>query len=338
MTPVTVVVPTYEREHMIPLALQSALDQTWDDFVVLVGDNSHGDATEEVVRSFDDPRILYHRNHDSIGPQKNWLHLVNRADTPLVVTLHDDDLWTPDYLATVVPPMLDDPTIAMTFTDFWLIDQDGGILHDYTESESVRTHRNRLTAGRYDYDRAEGLRLVAVWNAPQPAYAAVIRRDEILATEFPPEVSPLYDIWLSYQLVKRGAGLRYEPQRLTKYRIHLGAITSAGFAEPEDTVFRRILDDNADAGPVTEEILGYWSELRWARATRLLAAGGGECEASQQEFLAAAAGLGGSRRLIAAAAGRSRLAWETLRLGRALHQRRHRIDEGRYIDPVPTSV
>jgi glycosyltransferase involved in cell wall biosynthesis len=342
---VTVLVPTYERQDLIGEAIESALAQTYTDLVVHVGDNSESDATEDLVRAIDDPRVRYHRNRPGLGAHGNWIDLVNRAETPLVATLHDDDLWHPDYLESVVPPMLADPSIGMTFTDFWMIDLDGTRLDEHTERESARTHRATLDRGLVDYDREAGLRLVAVWNAPQPAYAAVVRRDEVLAVDFPPDTDPLYDIWLSYDLVKRGVALRYEPRRLTYYRVHLGAVSSSGFAAAEDAVFRRILEENREAGPVTGEIAHYWADLRWSRATRLMEADPARRpdapSESQRELRAAADHLVGPKKVAAWIAGRVPPVWHALRYARTMKLKRFGHTDPRYTSPdgaVPVSM
>lgn len=316
---------------MLREALDSALAQTYTDFHILIGDNSENDATEKLVSTYDDPRIRYHRNRPGLGALGNWLDLVRRAETPLIGTLHDDDLWDPEYLATMVPPMLDDPTIAMTFNDFWVIDEHGRVQEEYTERESARTHRSTMPGGRFDYTLEEGLRLVAVWNAPQPCYAAVIRRDEILATDYVDEIHPLYDIWTSYHLVKRGAGLRYEPKRLTRYRVHSNAGTNdARFTEAEDAAFRHIVEDNRQLGGVIREIEHYWSSIRWYRGTRLMGDGPQARERSQHELAAAAAGLGGPKRAVAMAAGRSQLVWRVMQVAWSFRHRSPSVDDIRY--------
>ena len=65
------------------------------------------DEVQALVCSYDDPRIVYHRNSEDIGGQANWLAIIERAETPLVASLHDDDAWHPDFLAKLVPPMLE---------------------------------------------------------------------------------------------------------------------------------------------------------------------------------------------------------------------------------------
>ncbi len=328
MTSVSVIVPTYEREELLRQALDSALAQTYDDFVLLIGDNSESDGTERLVATYDDPRIRYHRNRPGLGGQGNWLDLVKRADTPLIASLHDDDTWDPEFLEVTVPTMIDDPSIAMFFTDFWSVDPDGNRLEEHTYLESARTHRASIPWGRLEYDLAEGLRLVAVWNAPQPAYAAVVRREPILAMEFPPDIEPLYDIWITYQLVKAGHPFHYNSRRLTNYRIHPVSITGAGFALAEDNLFRRILEDNPGAGEVLDEIRAYWADLQWSRATELMAGGSADRARSQQQLRESIDGLSGPKRAAATVGGHVGPAWHALRLVR---EARHRI-EGRIAD------
>jgi glycosyltransferase involved in cell wall biosynthesis len=319
---VSALITTYERPDLFRVALESALAQDLPDIEILIGDNSESDSTEELVAGYDDPRISYFHHRPGLGVLANWQYLIKQAASPLVATLHDDDLWDPAFLATVAPPMLDDPSIAMTFNDFWIIDPSGNRLEEFTEHEARRCHRLDLPAGRLEYTVAEGLRLVAVWNAPQPAYAAVVRRDDLLACEFPDDRVPIYDIWLSYHLVRQQRGLRYEPRRLTSYRIHSASGTSAGLAVQEDAFFARVIAENPGETEVLDEIRNYWAGLRWARATRLMQEEGGQ-DASRQELKVAAADLKGPKRLAAEAAGRWGPAWQALRLAKSVRHNDH---------------
>lgn len=320
----SILMPTFEREGMIGESIASALAQTFDDFVLLIGDNSESDRTEELVASFGDPRIRYHRNRPGLGPMGNWCDLVHRADTELLATLHDDDTWDPTFLEKAVGPMTADREVAMVFCDFWMMDENGRRLVDLTERESARTGRSGAAPGPYTYDRAGGVRLVAVDNAPQPAYAAVIRTDVAQTVEYPSDIEPLYDVWLTYALTQRRAKLFYLDERLTNYRVHAGSETavSPAFATAEDAFFRRVLDDHADAPQLADEVRNYWGWLRWARGTKLMHHRA-DRNRSQAEFKMAAADLsGGPKRLAALGAGHSLLAWHAIRTARSLAARR----------------
>lgn len=312
MATVTIILPTYERAEYIREAIDSALAQTFTDFVLSIGDNSRDDATEKIVAQYDDPRIRYRRHPRNLGQQGNWLHLIDTAETPFVASLHDDDAWHPEFLEKLVPPMVADPTISMAFADFWCIDEHSRRLVEMTEQLSESTHRASLPAGRIQPDLDTGLRLVAVWNAPQPALCAVIRRQAVLDTYFPDQTSPVYDLWLSYQIVRRGESFFYVPERLTDYRWHSGSSTSVGsWTGAEDEIFRRIIAENPSS-PVVAEVQRYWGSIKWGRAVKLMAAPESKA-ASRREFRDAAAELPLPKRAVASLAGHSGLAWSALR-------------------------
>ncbi len=319
MALVSVVMPTCDRPHFIRTALDSVLAQTMKDFVVLVGDDGESPDTERLIAELNDPRIRYHRNRPGLGATGNWLDLVRRVETPFLATLHDDDKWHPQFLEEMVEPLKQDADVAMSFCDFWLIDENDRTRFALTEQEAARTGRDILPAGPVEYDRAEGLRLVAVDNAPQPAYAAVLRTADVQRLQVPADIEPLYDIWCSYQLVRGNRGLFYVNKRLTSYRVHDNSATGQGFGDAEDAVFQRILDENADAGPVLDEIRAYWGSLQWARGTRLMDSLA-SLRPSQEQLANAIPNLRGVRSILASAATRFAAIWHMTRLMRLTKQ------------------
>lgn len=315
---VTVVIPTFGRAQYLRLAIDSALKQSFTNFNLLIGDNSATDDAEAVVQSFKDPRIRYIRHSRNLGAQGNWLALIEQTSTPLIATLHDDDAWHPDFLAKLVPPLLADADLAMSFGDFELIDEQDRPLAARSAELSRQTHRDSIPAGRMQPNREQGLRLVAVWQAPNPAICAVIRREQIMRTSFPEPCAPLYDLWLNYQLIKRRAAFYFVADKLTRYRIHSSSSSAAGFAVPEDHIYQTILSENPDAGAVNDEIRQYWATIRWGRAVRHMA-DHSRRDSSKEEFRAAAPYLRKpQKRLIANLAGHSNLAWSALRWVRQL--------------------
>lgn len=318
MATVTIIMPTYDRTDLIGPAIDSALAQTFDDFVLAIGDNGSNPETERIANSYGDPRIRYHRNEINLGPQGNWLDLAAKAETPLIASLHDDDTWEPEFLETLVPQLLNEPEVEMVFSDYWLMNAVGERLDEATTRESAINRRTQLAPGRVPTDLATGLRLVMAWNAPQPAYAAVFRKSALAGIEWPTEAEPLYDIWLSYQIAKRGGVFRYDARRLTNYRLHPGQDTVSGFAAPEDWIFRHVLGEHAaDEPEACAEIRARWAWLRWGRATRMMA-DRSLIEPSRDLLDEIAPDLEGGKRLMARAAAGSAPAWEVLAAARRL--------------------
>jgi hypothetical protein len=69
---VSFVVPTYNFARYLGECIPSLLAQDYRDFEVLVMDDASTDATAEVARSFDDPRVRHVRNPTNLGHLRNF--------------------------------------------------------------------------------------------------------------------------------------------------------------------------------------------------------------------------------------------------------------------------
>lgn len=84
----SVVIPTKGRSFLVGYAVRSVLQQTFGDLELVLVDNDDGDATREVVRTFHDPRIRYHRT-GGLPMTDNWEFGVSRAEGEYVAILED---------------------------------------------------------------------------------------------------------------------------------------------------------------------------------------------------------------------------------------------------------
>ena len=73
MPTVSVVIPAYNRAHLLKRAIQSVLNQTYQDFELIVVDDASNDNTEEVVKELRDEKIKYirHRENSGAGVARN---------------------------------------------------------------------------------------------------------------------------------------------------------------------------------------------------------------------------------------------------------------------------
>jgi len=56
---VSVVIPTYNRGHLLRASVGSVLSQSFGDFEVIIVDDGSSDNTADIVKSIDDPRVRY---------------------------------------------------------------------------------------------------------------------------------------------------------------------------------------------------------------------------------------------------------------------------------------
>lgn len=87
----SIVIPTYNRSELFPLAVQSILNQTFKDFEIIVSDNYSADPTPEVVKRFTDPRVKYVRTPVHYTIADAWEFARTHANGQFIMMLSDDD-------------------------------------------------------------------------------------------------------------------------------------------------------------------------------------------------------------------------------------------------------
>lgn len=97
---VSVIIPTYKRPHLIRRAIRSVLNQTYQNFKIIVIDDSPDDKTEKTIKELNDKRIKYIRNQIRRGfvGAKNQGVEMSSPDSKYIAFLDDDDEYLPIFL------------------------------------------------------------------------------------------------------------------------------------------------------------------------------------------------------------------------------------------------
>lgn len=95
---VSVIMPTYNRAHLVKATIDSVLGQTYRDLELIIIDDGSDDGTEEIIRSYTDQRIIYVKREHSgyIGRLRNAG--LNLASGEYIALLDSDDQWIPNKL------------------------------------------------------------------------------------------------------------------------------------------------------------------------------------------------------------------------------------------------
>jgi len=95
MIKVSILIPTYNREEKLKIAIKSSLNQDYENLEVIVGDDGSSDNTPEIVKEFlEDTRFVYYRNEKNLGMVKNWRKGVYEvASGDYFLILGDDDYY-----------------------------------------------------------------------------------------------------------------------------------------------------------------------------------------------------------------------------------------------------
>lgn len=87
----TIVIPTRERCETLGPCIRTCIEQNYDNFQIVVSDNVSEDDTEEVVRSFQDPRIRYLRTERRLSMTGNYEFALRHVDPGYFTIIGDDD-------------------------------------------------------------------------------------------------------------------------------------------------------------------------------------------------------------------------------------------------------
>lgn len=121
-TPVSVVIPTYNRAHLLPRAINSVLPQLREHDEIMVIDDGSTDDTASIVSRFRRVRYLK-KPRGGAGPARNCG--MAEARNPLIAFLDSDDEWLPGKLELQRRLMEALPDVDYCYSDFLVSDRNG---------------------------------------------------------------------------------------------------------------------------------------------------------------------------------------------------------------------
>ena len=124
MIRVSVVMPCYNAERYLVESIQSILDQTLQDFELIVVDDGSTDSTRAVVETFDDSRLRYiYRDNGGPGAARNTG--ISAARGEYIAPLDADDLALSHRLASQLDALESDPSLSVVGSGYEWIDEEG---------------------------------------------------------------------------------------------------------------------------------------------------------------------------------------------------------------------
>lgn len=208
---ISVVIPTYNRADLIPKAIQSVLDQTYQNWELIIVDNYSDDGMKEVIDSFKDSRIsmLLLPRTGSVAASRNFG--VHHSKGEWIAFLDSDDWWFPGKLGSVSNAIENNPD---------LIYHDLQIVSGPEDTDSHRKTKSRKLK--------DPIFLDLLLNGNDIALSSVTVRKSIFLKVSGMNESPTffaiedYDTWL--RIAKITNRFAHIPKALGAYQLHDGNI------------------------------------------------------------------------------------------------------------------
>lgn len=113
---VSICMSSYNAENFIKESLASIINQTYKNIEIIIIDNCSTDNTVEIIRSFDDQRIMLLVNNKNIGVARNWNQCIGLASGEYIAIFHADDTYEPTIIEEELAAFSRFPEIGAVFT------------------------------------------------------------------------------------------------------------------------------------------------------------------------------------------------------------------------------
>ena len=116
---ISVLMPVYKTdEKFLREAIESILNQTFTDFEFLILDDCPEDDRENIVKSYNDPRIKYFKNEKNLGITPSRNKLIDMAQGEYLAVFDHDDISLPERFAKQVEFLDNNPEVGVVSSAF----------------------------------------------------------------------------------------------------------------------------------------------------------------------------------------------------------------------------
>ena len=125
---VSVMFMSYNHGAYIKRAMDSVLNQTFQDFEIVLSDDRSKDSTKEILAQYKDSRLSLHFFDENQGATINNHYIWKHCQGEYLALINSDDVWLPEHLQKSVNHLEKYKECGAVFSWADLIDEDDNIL------------------------------------------------------------------------------------------------------------------------------------------------------------------------------------------------------------------
>ena len=217
---VTAIVPNYNHAPYLKQRIESILNQTFQDFELILLDDCSTDGSREVMEDYrDNPHVshIVYGETNSGSAFRQWDKGIELAQGEWIWVAESDDYAEPIFLERMMEEVTKAPDCSLAYAATWWVDEHGNKLWETPNSDQVNVYQGK------EFIKQK----LAVCNSIANVSECIFRRDC-----YRPEESHRYEQmrlcgdWLFYVLLaKQGVVVEVE-EPLSYYRQHSSNISN----------------------------------------------------------------------------------------------------------------
>lgn len=228
---VSVIIPNYNHALFLKQRIDSVLNQTFQDFEIIVLDDCSTDHSREIIEEYRaQPKIcnIVYNRKNSGGVFKQWIKGITMAKGEYVWIAESDDYSAPEFLEETLKVIEKDLSVGMVFTNTNSVDTQGAFIT--TTAVSKETAYAELAKLDNTIDKKNASRFLVLEMIIENASSGLFRKSSLLKVDFN-ELATFSNtgdrfVYLGIALLSK---IRYTPQALNFMRSHDSNTTKTSF-------------------------------------------------------------------------------------------------------------
>ena len=188
--------PVFNGEAYLAEAFESLLNQTYENFEIFVVDNVSTDGTQGIAQAYakKDSRIKYFRQSEWVSATANWnrTYALAAHGVRFFMWASDDDLWAKDYIESLLPPLIQNPKVVLSFSQTDVIDMEGRSIGEL--------YRKSFPGGTTSFRRIQSI----IRDGKYSAIYGLVRTDSVRWVPCMYDTSFGSDLWFLIRLATTG--------------------------------------------------------------------------------------------------------------------------------------
>ena len=157
LTLVSIGLPIYNRPEGLIRAMDSLINQTYQNFEIIIADNcSPNPEVEKIAREYleKDSRVRYYRHESNKGWGFNTNFVIEKSKGDYFMRATDDDWWDASFVEKIMGLMLMDKSASLGFCNYIAVDENGQkgekypaflpLLQEFTSQNKIQNIKNYI--------------------------------------------------------------------------------------------------------------------------------------------------------------------------------------------------
>jgi len=151
MPKVSVIIPNFNHERFLTQRIESVLNQTFQDFELIILDDCSTDNSRSIIEKFRNHKKvskIFYNSVNSGSTFRQWEKGIALAAGELIWIAESDDYASPEFLDTLIRPFLNYPEVAISFCRSVNVDENNNII-------GLTLHADKLDPVKWTHDYIE---------------------------------------------------------------------------------------------------------------------------------------------------------------------------------------